>query len=209
MRRAGGPIVVLAIGLSLCLTAPPPAAAASTAQLKAKTLSLSDLPAGWSVENATTGPISNLGGCLTQFLNLKKAPPRGVVRARVSYKDGELSVLQETVEAGKGALTHYDKYLGIISNCRRISFNAQGVTFTGTVTPLAFPQIGQMTHAFKITIAAEGVSIGADIVMFRVGQYNCQILYGSIPLNTPAVEALATEAMVKIEGKPVGPLTSV
>jgi hypothetical protein len=201
---------VPAIALSMAAFGASPAGAVSSAQLKAKTLSLADLPAGWSVDRSPPGGASNLGGCLQGLAALKKTPPKGVVRAHVSYTmAGGFPGLQETIEAGKGEPARFNKYLRTIAGCKNISFTGQGVHYTGTVSALAVPTVGNSSHAYNITIAAGGQSIGIDIVLFRAGQYGGEIVYGDYTPATSTLQAFATEAVNKIEGKPVGPPASV
>lgn len=208
VRRIGGVLTACALGVSLLL-ASSTAGAVSTAQLKAKTLALSDLPAGWAVDNAPSGSVSNLGGCLNGLATLKRTPRKGIVRARVRYKEGAFPALQETIEAGKGALGRYRKYLGVVDSCKTISFSAEGIHFTGSVGALSFPTVGDSSHAFSITIGAQGQSLVLDLLLFRVGQYDGELLYGSLTQDTPTLESFATEALDKIEGKSVGPSTTV
>lgn len=208
VRRIGGVLTAFALGVSLLLTASP-AGAVSTAQLKSRALALSDLPAGWTVDHAPSGSVSNLGGCLRGLATLKRTPPKGIVRARVRYKEGAFPALQETIEAGKGALARYRTYLGVVEGCRTISFSAQGITFTGSVGALSFPTVGDSSHAFSITISAQGQSLVLDLLLFRVGQYDGELLYGTLTQDTATLQSFATEALNKIEGKPVGPSTTV
>ncbi len=185
-----------------------PVGAVTNTQVKSKALALNDMPAGWSVDNSSSGGVSNVGGCLAGLEALKK-PPRGIARAEVEYTDGQYPSLQETVEAGKGAVTRYNKFLKILDSCKTLSFTSSGLKVTGNVGAMSFPTVGDSSHAFAMNLEADGQTFGVDLVLFRVGEYDGDMLYLDVSPDPSTVETFATESVNKIEGKPVSaPSTS-
>ncbi len=202
--------VVAVVGVGL-LAVDLPAGAASHAQLKAKALSLSDMPAGWSVDNSSSAGTTNLGGCLKNLQALGH-PAKGISRAEVKFTDQQLPDLQETIESGKGATQRYTKYLGILNGCKSISFTeSDGTQVTGSVGAMSFPTLGSpssvQSDAFALNLTIKGINATIDVIMFRVGQIDGELLYADLSPDTATVQAFATEAVNKIEGKTVTPPT--
>src|SRR5579862_7212705 len=97
---AAGMISLIFIGTLVAIA--PPTGAATSAQVKAKVLSLSDMPAGWSVDNPSSGGITRTG-CI-KALN---SPGKGVVRAAAVFVDGSVPAVAEALDGGKGAGARY------------------------------------------------------------------------------------------------------
>lgn len=207
MRRLCASIAVLAMFLIALVTTT--AGATTSAQVKAKALALSDMPTGWSVDNSSSGGVSNVGGCLTGLQALKKRPPKGLARAEVKYTDGQAPSLQETVEAGKGSVARYDKLLGILNKCKSLSYTVDGVHVTGRVGAMSFPRFGASSHAFAMNLQAEGESAGVDLVLFQVGEYDGDLLYFDLSPDPSTVQAFVMEAVNKIQGKAATPPTTL
>ncbi len=207
MGRLCASIAVLAM-LPITLVTTSAAATTTNAQVKSKALALSDMPAGWSVDNSSSGDVNNVGGCLAGLQALKKKPPKGLARAEVKYTDGQLPSLLETVEAGKGSVGRYNKLLGILNKCKSLSYTTGGVHVTGSVGAISFPRIGDSSHAFAMNLQAEGESAGVDLVLFRVGEYDGDLLYFDLTPDPSTVQAFVREAVNKIQGKPATPPTT-
>lgn len=196
--------VVMVVGL--LMTASVPAGALTQAQLKAKALSLSNMPIGWSVDNSSSGGTSNLGGCL-QNLQALGHPPKGITRVQVNFDDQNLPSLQETLEGGKGASNRYQRFVKILQGCKSISFtdSSTGDQVTGSVGAMSFPTVGNSSSAFAINLSIKGISAGIDIVLFRVGDLDGDIVYGDLSPDASVVQGFATEAVNKIDGQPATP----
>lgn len=184
-----------------------PADGLTQSQVKAKVLSLSNMPTGWSVDNSQSNGTSNLGGCLTKLQSLGK-PAKGISRAVVHYVDQTEPTFDETLESGKGAVARYDKYLHILKDCKTISFTSGTTPISGTVGAMSFPTVGDSSSAFALTVGADGVDVTADFVLFRVGQIDGDIGYEDYSPDAATVQAFATEAIDKIEGKAATPPTT-
>lgn len=206
MRRNGGSLLVLVLVIATAVAgvSAPPAGAASGAHLSSKTLSLSEMPPGWSVYHTRSSSLNNLGGCLRD-IEAQKRLPKGIERAVVNYRDGQSPILGEILEAGKGAAARYDKFLSILNGCTNVSFTVKGKAVTGTIGVMALPTLGDSSRAYSMSFSVEGFSIGVDLVFFRIGQYDGELEYLDLFPNASTVQAFATEAVNKIEGRPVIP----
>jgi hypothetical protein len=206
MRRFILPVLAVST-LSLLVAVPASSAGISKSEVQSKSLALSDMPTGWSVDHSTSGALSNPGGCLSALEALKK-PAKGTVRAHVQYDDQEVPAVQETLEAGKGAIARYDKYLKTLNGCTSVSFSDSGQTITGTVGAMSFPTVGNSSSAYAMNFTIEGESVGLDVVFFRVGQYDGDLEYVDYSPDTSTMQAFAQEAAAKVEGKPTTPPTT-
>ena len=181
-----------------------PAGALTQSQLKAKALSLSDMPTGWSVDNSSGG-IANATGCLKVLSALKK-PAKGVTHAEVSYEQGDVPALQETIDVGKGESSAYTKFLHILNGCTTVSFSASGTNVTGSVGAMSFPTVGDESAAYAFTFSVKGINLGLDLVVFKAGSVVGDIGYEDIGSpDTDMLQQFATEAVDKIEDKAVTP----
>jgi hypothetical protein len=204
-RRGSSAALVLVLLAGCGLLAEPPVAA-STLPISSKVLKLSDLPAGWSVDNSSSG--ATIIPCLA---NLKKVP-KGVPRASVSYRQASsVPELGETLETGPGSINRWNAFNRGFSKCKTFSVKQNGKTATGTVGAMSFPKVGDQSSAYAMTLLTQGVTLGIDIILFRVGSYVGDLLYAD--LGSPdlsRVQSLTTEAIAKINGQPTtSPATSI
>lgn len=191
----------MTVGLAASLAAP--VAATTKAQLQAETLSLSNMPTGWSVDSSTTGTETDRTGCL-KGLRALGLPAKGIARANVTYHQRTVPAFEETLESGEGALTRYERYLKILQTCKQVSITtSKGTQISGSVRAMSFPTVGSSSSAFALDWSAHGVNVGTDIVMFRAGQVDGRVVYGAYSPDTATLEALVTAAVDKVEGKPV------
>jgi hypothetical protein len=200
-RMQGFFAVVLIAATSMVLVVAVPATAISKSQVQARTLSLSEMPTGWSVDHSSNGGVSNVGGCLKGLQALKQ-PSKGIQRASVSYDKSTIPALQQIVEAGKGAAERYRKYNAVLAGCKAISFVSGGSHISGNVGAMSFPTIGDQSSAYAMNVSSQGVSVGVDIVLFKAGQFDTELVYEDYSPDVSTVQAFATEALNKIEGKP-------
>jgi hypothetical protein len=196
----------LTVGLAGSVAAP--VGAATKSQLQAETLSLSNMPTGWSVEKLATGTATDRTGCL-KGLRALGLPAKGIARADVTYQSHTVPAFEETLESGKGALPRYEHYLSILETCKQVSVTtSKGIQVSGSVKAMSFPTVGSSSSAFALDWSAGGVNVGTDIVLFRVGQVDGRIAYGDYSPDKATLQALATAAVDKVEGKPVPAIPS-
>jgi hypothetical protein len=187
MRRLM-PTVTVAAAL-LMLGGVPPAGAATKAQLQAKLLSLSNFPAGWAIDNATSP-----GGKGSACLKALKIPRKHDVEVSADFFQGAITpVVAENIEGGPNVAAKYRSFTKALGSCRSI----------GTVGAMSYPAVGTESSAYAVTINDSGIDVGVDVVAFRAGSDVASVVYET--LSTPdssIVEAFVNEAVDKIEGKP-------
>jgi hypothetical protein len=191
---------------ALILADPYPAGASARSQLRAKALSVSNLPAGWSVEISTSSGGVTGSACLEHF---KQARPHDT-RIKVSFVDGTVfPALSEELESGPNVSSAYGKFVASLDSCQKFTFSEGGNTYHGTVGAMSFPTVGTRSRAYSIDVTIEGVAIGIDIVGFRVGRLEGDVIYGTV--GTPDLgpfQSFVNEAIAKVEGKPTSTLTA-
>lgn len=195
-------MVALAVALPVSLTMAPGAAGASTPtqkQLKAKVLSVSNLPAGWSVNNSSSSSSGDQG-CLSDVRN----PPKHELKATASFAQGTAPILDEVLGAGPGSKATYSRLNRVLSSCKTYTVSDNGQSETVHIGAMSFPPVGQQSSAFALTLTVEGINLGGNIVLFKADGITGAVVYADI--GTPDItqtEAFVTEAVDKIEGKPV------
>lgn len=207
MVRFGRLLVALAV-LILCAALAAPAGAITKSQLRSKAFSLSDMPTGWSVDNANAS-ASNFRGCLTGLIALEK-PSKTVLVDYVVYDNQSIPSLSEYLAAGKttkDATKLYGKYIHVLNGCTTFSFTDQGEQGTGTVGAMSFPTFGNQSESYSVSISVGGQSVNVDVVILRVGRYVANLAYEDYSPDNATVEAFAQEAAAKTEGKAVTPPT--
>jgi len=102
-----------------------PAGAITKSQVQAKALAISDMPTGWSVNNASlkSSSASNCSGS-------NKAAKHDV-RIEVSYQNGNVPDLAEAIEGGPSAGATYRAALARINKCTTLTVTNGGTTLSG------------------------------------------------------------------------------
>jgi hypothetical protein len=171
-----------------------------TPSAKAKLLKLSDLPSGWSVNNAKPDSSGGLEG--SSCLSGLKTTPSGGNKASASFTEGQEPELNEVLAVGPNEIQRYRKLNKALASCRSITVSTGGLNSAkGTVGAMSFPTIGKQTHAYSIQFTIQGINLGVDIVLFRAGKYVGAIEY--LDLGTPDVDdlqALVQKAVDRING---------
>ena len=190
-------VVLAALGASLLLTlSAGEASAVSKAQLNSEALSISNFPTGWSVNNSSdTGDQ----GCVSALRN----PGNNVTKVTARFSDGNAPDVEEVLMAGSGALHAYTKLSQTLSNCKSYTATNGGQTATVHVGAMSFPQVGQGSSAYALTLTVQGVNLGADLVLFRAGKTFGAIEYEDVGSpDFDQAQAYVSEAVNKVEGKP-------
>jgi hypothetical protein len=196
-------LVILAIGAALTVVPTLPSAGAN-GPVKARLLTVTELPAGWSVLKASAqsaGLTNNkcLGGLIKTAKHLSTAS--------AAFEDHSLApILAELLATGHGAVAKYEVAKKDLAACRSLSMKAEGVKLSGRLTPLTFPTVGTASVAYSAALTYSQLPVGLDLVLFRSGTYLGFVAYAT--LGTPSVatvQAFANEAVSKAEGNPVSP----
>ncbi len=196
VRKIAG--LAASLALLVAIAGAVPAGAVSKAQLRAKTLSLSNFPTGWSVDNSTSGGAVTRPACLQGFNSSFKHE----VKVTVAYTDGNAPSLQETLESGPGVAARYAAFKRKLDGCKEINLTSGGQTISGTIGAMSFPPVGSRSGAWAMSLTTQGVTVGVDLVLFQAGSIIGDVVYED--LGTPAtdeLQAFVTEAINKIEGK--------
>ena len=178
------------------------AGAVTKAQVKAKALSVSDLPTGWSVDNTKH---TTIGGCLTPVFR-----DAHIITAKVQFSNGgDLPALQEEVATSKSPTKTYSAAVKRLNACHFVSESIQGHPITAKIGQLSYPHVGNQSSAYNVSFSAAGISVSEDFVVLRAGAYIAAILLGDVgTADTKLLEGFVTEAVNKIEGKPTTPPTT-
>jgi hypothetical protein len=199
-------LVLASLGFTagICLGLAAPGSALTRDQLHSKLLSLSNLPTGWAVDTTSSSGGSVTAGCLA---GLKRPPAqKGEFEVTVKYENGQIPLLNELLVAGPGSVASYNRVNHILAGCKRLSGTSGGQTITATVGAMSFPKVGTASAAYAVTASSEGISVGADFVVFRVGSIAGMIEYADLGQpDASQLRGFVTEAVNKVEGKPAGP----
>jgi uncharacterized lipoprotein YehR (DUF1307 family) len=202
MKCSNGVIAgVLVVLLAACgsnapkSTTPPPAHASTSAttpppDLNAELLSISDLPAGWSVE-PSSGSTSTTPQCLANI----KTDVKATSKAEATFVGGSngVPILDELLGYEPGQAQSVMTFFShALSGCGQISITSGGQTLTGTVGAMSFPAVADQSSAYQMNLSGtfSGVSLtfGIDLIAFRKADTVALILYGD--LGTPDISAL-------------------
>lgn len=178
--------------------------AAASPSVDSRLLSITDMPAGWSVTHHPSKGVTSVA-CLS---GLNKAP-HGGQEASAAFSKGGLPVVGEKLATGGQTQKRWFKLIQKLQACRTFSYSTTGKTESGTIGAESFPRVGTISKAFVVTLTVTNVNAGVNLVFFGVGSYYGLLLYGDV--GTPSVtatEAFADEAVAKAEGKPVTPPTT-
>ena len=163
-------------------------------------MSLSNLPAGWTVESSSSGGATSKVAC---FAGLKSHFP-GESKVDVGFTRGGQPAFQETIESGPSRILNarYRAFKKTLSSCKHISFNSGGRQFSGSIGAISFPKVAGRASAFGITLSSQGATVGIDIVLFEQGEVLGDVVYEDVTQPDPnQVQATVSVAVDKIEGK--------
>jgi hypothetical protein len=174
------------------------AGAITRSQLQSKALSISNLPAGWSVHNSSTSSAS-VAACPGV---IRHVVPAHDIKAKVGYADGRFHVLYEDLVAGSDTASVFAKIERDLALCKRFTETKDGQTITLTVRQMSFPAVGNESAAYSDSLSYRGINVGADVILFRVGDILCALTYAHIGSpDITSVHAYVTKALEKIEGQ--------
>ena len=169
-RWAVATVAALVLCVSVLATGTVSASTTTTeAMVRGKLLSLSNLPAGWTLTNV---PATNKGYSGPCAAALSPKPRPGLAEAYVAFTDrGRSPLLGEKVVFGKAVTNRYNYVNAVLKSCKYLTFALGGIDEKGTVDPLSFPKLGSSSSAYTITVPTTlGVSVGIDIVISGVAR---------------------------------------
>lgn len=180
------------------------AVAAPALDLRVRLLVVSDLPAGWHSEPPEATQLALASApCLRA---LAARPASGKKRATASFSQGSgLPAFVEVLSAGETAAV-FHKAVDALGRCHRLTLTIGGKQVKASISRLSLSVPGSTSHAFSLTLVANGVSIVGDVMLFRTRAIVGEAVYLAVGPPTPATaEALAQVAISKAEGHAVSP----
>ena len=100
MRRTIKVLTALPMTAVVVMASATTVGALTKAQLQNKTLRLSDMPTGWSIDNSAASSTNSFMGCLAKLQALGK-PSKQIARAEADFSQGQsVPALQETLISG-------------------------------------------------------------------------------------------------------------
>lgn len=178
----------------------PQPAQRTEAELRAALLTVTDLPAGFTVDTSPES-ASTTSGC--EQLDALKRQGGSELEARFT-KGSYGPFVSETLKQGPSEAATHDalvKMSGALSQCRTFSTKADdGSTVTMKLGPLSFPKLGDETFALRMTADSQGLTLAGDMVVIRqdaVGILITNLAFGTV--DTQLTETVAHTAVAKLD----------
>ena len=164
-----------------------------TTNIGSQLLTLSDLPALWSVDHykQTTSKSCDSGS----FSNL-----RAIAKAHVifDYQNG-LPELGEQLVLSKSAPSAYAAISHRLNSCHKFTEVAGGQIDHGTISGMSAPKFGNQSTAYEASVVVEGVPIKEGIILVRDGRYLVELAVGSKgALDTGLLHRMTSLALTKL-----------
>jgi hypothetical protein len=141
--------------------------------LHSELLSVTQLPAGWTVDR--TVPPSDARGCGAVQPTFKASGSSA--HADGEDQDGDKGLFQESLYAYPSATRASDAYNKIVAQLNGcLSYTTTSKTEV-SVSELSFPSAGNDSAAFTLTTSASGTTLVADAVVVRKGSQVAGLFY--------------------------------
>jgi len=198
MRRfllSGAAAVVAGAGLLVVGCGGPPPTAASL--LKARLLSVSDLPAGWS--STPVQPASAIVRISSSCLTASPETTPGLTSAAAAFLEGpSIPSFGEDLTIGKKAAAQWARFDRELTDCHSATLSIAGQKAAVAIKPLAFPRVGSTSSAYLWTYTVSGIPLSTVLVTFSAGEYQGSVEYSSIGVpDNSTVDAFADAAAAK------------
>jgi hypothetical protein len=132
-------------------------------------LTITDLPAGWAVDNSPSSDNTDDPPCLKRVQAVATTPHE----AHADFvKGADFPVLAQTIGRYDSANVAVDKFQqasALLTGCGDISFDSDGTHITGTIAEMSFPTFGDHSRAWRMELTAQGVNVGVDTVLIQKG----------------------------------------
>ena len=193
--------------------APHPAvpAAPTAAELRARLLTLADMPAGFVADDGTedaAGVMSSTEpGCraMTDLMNSKGHPAGTQAFADTSFTRSQFGPNIASGLAGFATPDAAQKLLASVTeamhSCTKLTeTDKDGSTYDFLVTPLAFPQTGDASAAIRVAAEVDDLPAQVDLVLVRVGSTLLYVADTTFDGTDPDLtRQVVTRAVAKIE----------
>jgi hypothetical protein len=201
MRTSRITASVAALLVPCILAAAVPASAApSKKALKARLLTLSDLPSGWNATAPSTSKSTKSGiggpGCLSV------KSPKGYVTATAAFHaKGTFPIVDEGLATGPNAASEWKKVNRTFAKCKALTISTGGKSTRATLRPLSFPRVGSQSAAYRLSFSVTKVTFDSDLVLFQTGAYVGAVTYSNVgPVPLAAAEQVVRTAVAKAAG---------
>ncbi len=158
-------------------------------------LTVGELPTGWGVDNSTGSGV----GCLHAILE-----PPGVTQtanASVTFADNaSLPQVSEKLATYKAPIRNvFATVVGNLDRCRTVKGTSEGNKVTGTVGQMSFPQYGDQSAAFTVSLTVNGVTADEDALIVRKGAIMVGVTEGTLgPPDIVQFQGFVRKALARV-----------
>jgi hypothetical protein len=168
--------------------------------LKAQLLTVAELPAGWSIDNSNSGGDNTSTPSCLQWLDSElhanaKADASFVKGSDFPWLNQGIAYVGDDATASAKLST----IAAILNGCTDLSYTSDGHKVTGSMGVMSFPNFGDQSQAWDMTLTAEGTTVGFDLVLMQKGAELEQLFYGDLdPPDLYELQTLAKSAADKM-----------
>lgn len=182
------------------------AGTSASSSLRARLLTVADLPAGWSAA-ATNPQTVQLSGsrCFTSL----SGHPKGLAYETAAFVQGtSIPNVGEVLATGPQVRATWQRLNRSLADCSAATLSIAGKKVRASIRPLTLPVSAPASAAYTWTFTYAGIHFGVDLILFQTGRYDGYLSYAD--LDTPpiaTVTAFASAAVRKVEGRSTGPIS--
>ena len=166
--------------------------------LRAQLLTVADLPSVWSIDNSSSDGNADRPPCLQRLDSEVPTHEKAVA----SFVKGSSGFLDEGIAYfGDNATAsgEFSTFAATYNGCTDMSFTSDGTKVTGSIGPMSFPNFGDQSQAWALTLTAEGTTLGVDLVLMQKGAELAELFYGDFGwLDVTELQTLAKSAADKM-----------
>jgi hypothetical protein len=164
---------------------------ATKAKLRAMLLTVSNMPSGWTVDSSSESS-SPPPSCLASYEKVKHHH----VSVSADFVSGQGFPAFEESLASVGSKAHAEfvTVRKALAGCSHLTFSDQGEVFRGHISTMSFPRVGAESHAYAMTFAVQGTTVGFELVVFREGGIDGATVFGDIGSPDVATFTQLTDA---------------
>lgn len=176
-----------------------PAKTGTNAALESRLLSVTDLPAGWSVRHtAAVGSESTARSCLSS-LGIKA---KGWTSASVDFVQGpSVPSLSEFLTTGPRAKQAWESVTRSLARCTTVTLALGPLKVSGTFGTLSFPRIVAPHAAYALDFKVSRIPFRLDLIRFDADNRLGVVMYTDV--GSPDVTTVAkfvNAAIAKVKG---------
>ena len=187
----------------------PVSSTVTAADLRAALLTTDDLPMGYAVgatpAGADTAGAPDDAACAAALKGFKDSATIGkdATKADVQFTAGDAGpFLLESVAWLKGgaAAAGFATFRTALAKCDSWTMTQpDGTKSAVTLASTPFPALGDASYAYRLTIQLGTLSVGSNLVVFRVANALCVLVHSGVPnVPTAATAAIGRTAVTKL-----------